>query len=304
IQDAGEPGLNGIQVQLWDDTITTMFDETMTNATGAYTVIAPIPDDYRVRVLLPSGAEFSPKDMGGDDNEDSDINPTGSFKGYTNIFNIADNVISTPIYDAGLIDVPATPTYTKTPILTLTPSVTPTPNGDVLMDNGGFEVVDTDGKPIIAPWVVDFAIGDKAKCNKPEKPDISNTGECAFMFKGGEGETGKLSQTADLTGLSFASGGTLAISVAVLAENPAAVGKIKLSVKYSDGTVKTKFSADIAVATGYQTVVNGLALASGAVEKIKFSVSHKSIAGKLYIDDVSVLYTEGARLLPVLSPHQ
>jgi hypothetical protein len=114
-QDAGEPGLAGVTVQLWNSTKTQLIDSTMTNATGIYSVIAPTPGNYRVRVVLPSVSDaFSPKNAAANDQTDSDVNPSGVDIGFTDTFNIASNVISTTIYDAGIIKF-RTPTPTRTP---------------------------------------------------------------------------------------------------------------------------------------------------------------------------------------------
>jgi hypothetical protein len=115
-QDAGEPGMAGITVQLWNSAKTSLIDSAITNASGIYSVIAPLPGNYRVRVLLPNPSdEFSPKDMaGGDDLKDSDINPSGADFGFTDSFNLASNVISITTKDAG-IKIFRTPTPTRTP---------------------------------------------------------------------------------------------------------------------------------------------------------------------------------------------
>ena len=115
-QDAGEPGLAGITVQLWNSTKTQLLGTAVTNASGIYTLIAPTPGDYRVRVVLPSaGDQFSPKDnAAAGDTLDSDVNPSGIDLGFTDIFTLATNVISTTIFDAGLL-VFRTPTPTRTP---------------------------------------------------------------------------------------------------------------------------------------------------------------------------------------------
>ena len=102
IQDLGEAGVAGVRVELWDSAKATLFAVATTNASGIYRLEAPAPGDYRVRVLPPVGAGFSPKDAGADDQKDSDINPSLANAGYTDTFNLATNVISTTIYDAGL----------------------------------------------------------------------------------------------------------------------------------------------------------------------------------------------------------
>jgi hypothetical protein len=128
-QDAGEPGVGGVVVQLWNSAKNQLIDQDTTNSNGGYTVVAPIPGNYRVRVVLPAGASFALKDQGAD-TTDSDINASGADFGFTDIFNIASNVISTTKWDAGLINVQASPTPspTRTPTATIppTPSRTPT----------------------------------------------------------------------------------------------------------------------------------------------------------------------------------
>ena len=115
-QDAGEPGLSGVVVQLWNSAKTSLIAQTTTSGTGSYTVIAPIPGDYRVRVVLPGLLDsFTGKDLaGGDDTDDSDINPSGTNIGFTDVISIASNVISINSIDAGII-VFRTPTPTRTP---------------------------------------------------------------------------------------------------------------------------------------------------------------------------------------------
>jgi hypothetical protein len=146
IQDAGEPGLAGITVQLWNTTKSQLLDSAVTSATGIYTVTAPTPGNYRLRVVLPSAADsFSPKDSGADDTKDSDINPTGTDLGFTNIFNIASNVISTTIFDAGIL-VFRTPTPTRTP--------TPVNIGNFVWDDLDQDGLQDAGEPGLAGVIV------------------------------------------------------------------------------------------------------------------------------------------------------
>jgi protocatechuate 3,4-dioxygenase beta subunit len=130
-QDAGEPGLAGIAVQLWNGTKTQMIQQTFTNANGNYTLVAPTPGDYRVRVVLPAiNDQFAPKDhAAAGDTLDSDINPSGASLGFTDIYTFGVNLISITSIDAGLASVSPTrtPTPTGTSTRTRTPSVTPSP---------------------------------------------------------------------------------------------------------------------------------------------------------------------------------
>jgi subtilisin-like proprotein convertase family protein len=188
---------------------------------------------------------------------------------------------------------PETPTpETPTPE---TPTPTELPDGTVeLIANGGFEALNGEGKPVLAPWEVKNPTGDKVKCNKDGKPPVSNSGECAFRFKGSLNEAGKLQQTLDLTGLNLQQGDALDVQWAM--NVPAgSTGKVKLVVKYSDGADATKFKEAFVQTTGYETwgtaVGSPLLIASPNVEKIKFSIGNKSEADKLYVDDISVMYT-------------
>ncbi|MBI4928272.1 MAG: hypothetical protein HY835_10935, partial [Anaerolineae bacterium] len=117
IQDPGEPGVAGITVQLWNASKTILVDSATTNANGNYFVIAPLPGDYRIRVLPFPGSSFSPKNQGADDTKDSDItnNLLLADYGFSDIFTIANNVISTTIHDAGLDTVGTPPTPTPQP---------------------------------------------------------------------------------------------------------------------------------------------------------------------------------------------
>jgi hypothetical protein len=128
IQDAGEPGAAGITVQLWNAGQTQLIDSATTNANGIYSVVAPIPGDYRIRVVPFPGSSFSPKNQGADDTKDSDVNTNFLLQnyGFSDIFTLANNVISTTIHDAGLTAVGASPT--PSPSATPNPGVTPQPN--------------------------------------------------------------------------------------------------------------------------------------------------------------------------------
>jgi hypothetical protein len=127
IKEANEAGVANVTVELWNANTNQLVDTAVTNANGNYTVVAPTPGNYRLRVLLGIGSAFAPKDVGIDDQLDSDCNTAGVNLGYTDVFNIASNVISTVIYDCGLLGPYFAATATTQPIFTPTPTPTQTP---------------------------------------------------------------------------------------------------------------------------------------------------------------------------------
>ncbi|MCC6804033.1 MAG: hypothetical protein IT319_14215, partial [Anaerolineae bacterium] len=153
-QDSGEPGLAGVTVQLWNSAKTLLVDSAVTNANGNYTLVAPTPGQYRVRVILPNIADqFSPKDnAAAGDTLDSDINPTGTNSGFTDIFTIASNVISITSIDAGIIRF-QTPTPTRTP--------TPINVGNFVWDDLDEDGTQDAGEPGIAGVTVQLWNGAK-----------------------------------------------------------------------------------------------------------------------------------------------
>jgi uncharacterized repeat protein (TIGR01451 family) len=75
IQDAGEPGVAGVQVDLLNADGTSAGITTTTNVNGRYSFTSLMPGTYRVKFTLPPGYAFSPKDKGNDDTIDSDVDP-------------------------------------------------------------------------------------------------------------------------------------------------------------------------------------------------------------------------------------
>jgi hypothetical protein len=107
VKDANEPGMDAVTVQLWNEPRTLVLDQATTNASGIYALEAPGPGSYRVRVVLPSlSDQFSPKDAGGNDTTDSDINPAGPTLGFTDVYVIGSLVISINNIDAGIVRTP------------------------------------------------------------------------------------------------------------------------------------------------------------------------------------------------------
>lgn len=101
IQDAQEPGLGGVVVQLWNSAMNQLLASTTSSAQGIYQLTTPEPGNYRLRVVAPAGFVFSPKDQGGNDTLDSDFNPTSPV-GFTDVYAISPSLISITSIDAGL----------------------------------------------------------------------------------------------------------------------------------------------------------------------------------------------------------
>lgn len=186
---------------------------------------------------------------------------------------------------------PGGPTETPEPTATPTEEV---PDGD-LLSNNSFESLDGDGKPDLASWTVKNSTGDKGKCNKDKDGDgipdkiFSFSGDCAFVFKGGPGESSSIQQSGDLSGVVF-SPSDLIYSAFALAKNDAtATGKVKLVIKYNDTTDKSKISGGLdELPTGgdYVFFEGTIGLLSTDVNKMKFSVKNTSASGKVLLDDV------------------
>ncbi len=76
IQDGGETGLAGVDVQLRDANTDALLDTDTTDANGAYLFDNLTPGDYLISIdqaTLPAGATISPADQGGNDATDSDL---------------------------------------------------------------------------------------------------------------------------------------------------------------------------------------------------------------------------------------
>ena len=178
-QDAGEPGLSDVQVQLWDSAKTSLIASTTTNSTGNYTLIAPAgPGDYRIRVLLPSAADqFSPRDATANDSTDSDINPDGVDQGFTDVYSFASNVISVSHIDAGIIRF-LTPTPTRTP--------TPLNIGNFVWDDLDADGNQDAGEPGLSD--VQVQLWDSAKTSLIASTTTNSTGNYTLIAPAGPGD--------------------------------------------------------------------------------------------------------------------
>lgn len=78
IQDAGEPGLPGVTVNLYAADGTTLVATTVTDATGFYSFTSLVSGaTYHVRVVAPAGMSFTPAGVGGNSAVDSNMDSSG-----------------------------------------------------------------------------------------------------------------------------------------------------------------------------------------------------------------------------------
>ncbi|UJS26611.1 IPTL-CTERM sorting domain-containing protein [Thiothrix winogradskyi] len=76
LQDAGEPGIGKITVNLLDGSGNPVATQ-VTDATGFYNFTGVLPGDYSVQFVLPEWAQFTATDKGSDDELDSDVDAAG-----------------------------------------------------------------------------------------------------------------------------------------------------------------------------------------------------------------------------------
>jgi protocatechuate 3,4-dioxygenase beta subunit len=72
-QDAGEPGISGVSVELRRTSDDSSVATTTTNGSGYYSFTGLVPDTYYVVFTAPTGYVFTAPNQGGDDTKDSDV---------------------------------------------------------------------------------------------------------------------------------------------------------------------------------------------------------------------------------------
>lgn len=103
IQDAGEPGIANVTVELYDKTGTTLLNTTKTNALGYYIFNDLNLGEYKVKFIAPSGYLVSPvNNTGISDAKDSDMDPTTGFTGVYQLENISGFGYRDMSVDAGM----------------------------------------------------------------------------------------------------------------------------------------------------------------------------------------------------------
>ncbi|MBX7240394.1 MAG: carboxypeptidase regulatory-like domain-containing protein [Bacteroidia bacterium] len=97
VQDAGEPGVSGVTVILYNNT-GEIISTTQTDAYGAYNFTVA-PGSYTVGFQLPADYVFSPQNQGGNPAADSDVNPlTGQSGTITVVSGDVNNTIDGGVY--------------------------------------------------------------------------------------------------------------------------------------------------------------------------------------------------------------
>ncbi len=142
VQDAAEPGIEGVEVNLYDKN-GNLVESMTTDSSGKYLFTDLRPGNYYLEFILPPGYEITSQNQGGNDGNDSDVDP---LTGRTMLISLGSGVTDLR-WDAGLalIQPPKavpTPTAgpspppdsspdgapTPTPTPTVTPTPTPTPD--------------------------------------------------------------------------------------------------------------------------------------------------------------------------------
>jgi SdrD B-like domain/Protein of unknown function (DUF3048) C-terminal domain len=107
IQDAGERGIGGVCVNLYDAN-GNLIQKTTTDSNGYYGFNVQSGEDYTIEFVKPDGMEFTQPNIG-DDDHDSDANP---LNGKTPLIQVNGDDLT---WDAGLIALSNAPTSTGTP---------------------------------------------------------------------------------------------------------------------------------------------------------------------------------------------
>lgn len=163
--------------------------------------------------------------------------------------------------------------------------------GAVLVQDGGFEVGSLN--PLL--WKKANLTEDKVVCDKL-KPDysfneFSDTGRCAFRFKGKAGENSKIEQLSLPTMVaSLDEGAKIQFSAMVQAKNLTQGAVIKVLVSYpknaGTSTLTAKRTMNIAPGTyDYTEVTKSLTL-EATPKKIRFQIRNKATGGLVFVDNI------------------
>ncbi|WP_130451553.1 SdrD B-like domain-containing protein [Zhihengliuella halotolerans] len=218
VQDAGEPGVPDVVVNLLDADGNVVEDaegnpvSDTTDENGNYALAGLEVGDYVVEFVAPEGKTFSPQAASGNDATDSDANPED---GRTDVVTLTEEMSVLDTVDAGLIDADAA----GEPMVTVDPTaVEPGESTDVTGENFApndsvdVQLVDPEGNPVGDPVTV--PTDEEGNFTTPlTVPEDAEPGDYTVEAVDSEGNEG----SADLEVLDPAAG------VMTLTPNPAAV---------------------------------------------------------------------------------
>lgn len=157
-----------------------------------------------------------------------------------------------------------------------------------LLVNGSFE--DHVVKPSQPDnWNAVPTAKDRLKCGL-EEGDFSRTGLCSYRFVGGDEERAKLVQSPVLDGLTLVQGDELTLRGYYDTNDVTPKLKVKMVITYTGvatPVVRSRILNTVSAGdfTGFAIEPYPL---TGAVSKIKVQFLNRAVAGKIYIDDVSL----------------
>lgn len=166
-----------------------------------------------------------------------------------------------------------------------------------LLVNTDFET-DDNADNIPNNWSMVARSSDRMRCNGVKT--VSYAGDCAFHFKGTQGENAKLKQVANLSAVNIEANDTLVFSAYVKSGDTKTKAKLKLTLTYADSTTKTHLIT-INKTTGYQLFTNEVVVTQ-PVTKAVFMLHNRSVRGNLYIDSASLLHIPAEDTLVPLPP--
>lgn len=150
--------------------------------------------------------------------------------------------------------------------------------------NGGFETPDAGNGKVPGDWTGKRLTQDLLRCN--DNGSHARNGDCAFEFKGKQGENSSLEQ--HIQALGIVEGDTLVMSAMVKGKGVVGkAGRINVQVTFEDNKKKT-YSLIVPRSTyDYRRYTKTFVLPRSA-DDIKISLTYKGAKGKWWADDVSV----------------
>ncbi len=114
IQDAGEPGIDGVTVSLFDADNNQVGSSVTTSGGGFYSFTGLIPGNYHVEVVIPTGYLVTTQGVGDDMDLDSDIDAAGETIEITLVSGQTDNSWDAGLYQLTRLE--TSPGWTQTPM--------------------------------------------------------------------------------------------------------------------------------------------------------------------------------------------